>query len=81
LHVIQDTYHTSQAKRLQGLEVEMGIANAEYLQAVKRASEFASFMTTLNSFLFWNTEDLHSQMFQFLRMMLEETNMNNVEPG
>ena len=33
-----------QAKRLQALENEMEDANAEYIQAVNRASEFASLM-------------------------------------
>jgi hypothetical protein len=33
-----------QAKRLQALENEMEVANAEYIQAVNRASEFASLM-------------------------------------
>jgi mediator of RNA polymerase II transcription subunit 21 len=34
--------HSSQAKRLQALEHEMEAANAEYIQAVNRASQFAS---------------------------------------
>jgi hypothetical protein len=68
-----------QAKRLQALEVEMEAANAEYIQAVNRASEFASLMNR-KAGLTKGAEDLHSQMSQFLRRMLEETNTNNIEP-
>jgi hypothetical protein len=62
----------------------MTVANAEYKQAVNRASQFISVMITMDYvFISEYTEDLHSQISQFLRMMLEETNiaMSNVELG
>lgn len=41
-----------EARRLQTLEAEMEVANAEYIQAVNRASQSSSFMITGAKFYF-----------------------------
>lgn len=76
------TYYT-QAKRLSALEEAMTVANAEYIEAVKRASG-CSTAELLSCYVFiLVTEDLHRQVSDTLRTMLSEDTIPLMEepPG
>lgn len=63
---------------MQELETEMTQANLEYIRAVNRASRppfFVEILPKINIF----SEDLHSQISEILRMMLEDTDAEVLE--
>jgi len=69
-----------QAKRLQALEDEMTSVNAEYIQAVNRASaSFIFFLHLVLQMLNDTTEDLHAQIKGALLMLLSETDAGLLE--
>jgi mediator of RNA polymerase II transcription subunit 21 len=73
-----------QANRLMALEEEVRIANAEYIHAVNRASTFPQgWSCSPLNYNFSNVEDLHRQVADMLRTMLNESDVELSEetPG
>ena len=69
-----------QAKRLQALEDEMTSVNAEYIQAVNRAStSFLHLYSRCQSDSNDKTEDLHAQIKEALLMMLSDSDADLLE--
>jgi hypothetical protein len=77
-----DSRFCHKAKRLQALEDEMQVANAAYVQAVDRVSAYPCAILLVPSRASWNcVEDLHGQVTEVLREMLDDVDAEIVEPG
>ena len=74
---------TGKVERLQALEEEMAQANAEYIQAVNRASKLRRYCFDASHGVETSRspESLHAQVCEVLRNMLDEPDIVRDEAG